>query len=227
MGRARVGRKREELGVGFIEEREGEESSAGGVNGRRRVLHSHQWREGVMEESDGRRNGRVDAPITQRNERTAGWRLGRARPQAWGRTSGSCPWVRWWGRSAWARPRSDSGVGLRSRAAALGRGRSWRRAGWGRGAGLVAPGDFSVGLPGGAVLGGKGSEERETRWVGLQEREEGERENRGRWRLAWEKPWGGAAGVFDGPLVGLRVRVRVSFVFIFSISFLNSKYIFK
>jgi hypothetical protein len=45
MGRARVGSKREELGVGFIEEREGEERSAGGVNGHQRVLHSHQWRE--------------------------------------------------------------------------------------------------------------------------------------------------------------------------------------
>jgi hypothetical protein len=45
MGRARVGRKREELGVGFIEEMEGEKRSAGGVNGRRRVLNSHQWRE--------------------------------------------------------------------------------------------------------------------------------------------------------------------------------------
>jgi hypothetical protein len=45
MGRARVGRKRGELGMGFIEEREGEERAAGGVNGRRQVLHSHQWRE--------------------------------------------------------------------------------------------------------------------------------------------------------------------------------------
>jgi hypothetical protein len=73
MGRARVGRKREELSVGFIEEREGEERSGGGVNGRRRVLHSHQWREGVMEESDEKRNGSSDAPLT-RDERTAGAR---------------------------------------------------------------------------------------------------------------------------------------------------------
>jgi hypothetical protein len=36
-GRARVGRRREELGVGFIEEREEEERLAG-------VLHGHQWR---------------------------------------------------------------------------------------------------------------------------------------------------------------------------------------
>jgi hypothetical protein len=39
MGRAREEKKREELGVGFIEEREGEERLAEGVNGRRRVLH--------------------------------------------------------------------------------------------------------------------------------------------------------------------------------------------
>jgi hypothetical protein len=69
MERGRVGRKTEELGVGFIEEREGEERSVGGVNGRRRVLHSHQWTEGVMEESDGRRNESSDAPLT-RDERT-------------------------------------------------------------------------------------------------------------------------------------------------------------
>jgi hypothetical protein len=37
-GRARVERKREKLGVGFIEEREGEERAAG-------VLHGHQWRQ--------------------------------------------------------------------------------------------------------------------------------------------------------------------------------------
>jgi hypothetical protein len=44
-GRARVGRRREELGVGFIEEREGEERLA-------EVLHGHQWREGVMGEGE-------------------------------------------------------------------------------------------------------------------------------------------------------------------------------
>jgi hypothetical protein len=51
-------------------------------------------------------------------------------------------------------------------------------------------------------------------YTSLQEREEGERENRGR-RLAWKKPGGDAAGVFDGPLVGLRVRVSFVFLFLF------------
>jgi hypothetical protein len=40
-GRARVGRRREELGVGFIEEREGEDETVG-------VLHGHQWRQRVL-----------------------------------------------------------------------------------------------------------------------------------------------------------------------------------
>jgi hypothetical protein len=40
-GRARVGRRREELGVGFIEEREGEEETVG-------VLHGHQWRRWIL-----------------------------------------------------------------------------------------------------------------------------------------------------------------------------------
>jgi hypothetical protein len=45
-GRARVGRRREELGVGFIEEREGEEGSAGeGEMYGWRVQGGHQWRE--------------------------------------------------------------------------------------------------------------------------------------------------------------------------------------
>jgi hypothetical protein len=90
-----------------------------------------------MEESDGRRNGRVDAPITQRNERTEGWRLGRARPQAWGRASG-----------------------------------------------LGTPGGWSVGLPGGARgWEGKQGERGKRSGARLQEREEGETENRGRRRL--------------------------------------------
>ena len=69
-GRARVGRRREELGVGFIEEREGEERSAG--EGERWLgLHGchqwrrHQWREVMGEETAAlkllnarRRNGR-------------------------------------------------------------------------------------------------------------------------------------------------------------------------
>jgi hypothetical protein len=39
------GEEKRELCVGFIEEREREERSARGVNGHRRVFHSHQWRE--------------------------------------------------------------------------------------------------------------------------------------------------------------------------------------
>jgi hypothetical protein len=43
---------------------------------------------------------------------------------------------------------------------------------------------------------------------------------------AWEEPRG-SGWEFHGPLVGLRVRVRVFFFFLFFISVLNSKYIFK
>jgi hypothetical protein len=60
-GRARVGRRREELGVGFIEEREGE--GGWGISWRyqwRQFLPRHQWR-GVM----GRRNGSIEAPLLE------------------------------------------------------------------------------------------------------------------------------------------------------------------
>jgi hypothetical protein len=51
-GRARVGRRREELGMGFIEEREGEEETAG-------VLHGHQRRRRVLHDAsmEGGSNG--------------------------------------------------------------------------------------------------------------------------------------------------------------------------
>jgi hypothetical protein len=73
---------------------------------------------------------------------------------------------------------------------------------------------------------GKAGREREEEWGWVaREREKG----RGRETLSggggWGKPGGGCGWGFDGPLVGPRVRVRV--FFFFSISFLNSKYIFK
>jgi hypothetical protein len=137
MGRARVGRKREELSVGFIEEREGEERSGGGVNGRRWVLHSHQWREGVMEESDERRNGSSDAPLT-RDERTAGARGRHAVGALLGGASGS------------------RRVGLGAWAARSGGDRPWasglRPGGWRVGCGVAALGVVASGpgrgLPG-------------------------------------------------------------------------------
>jgi hypothetical protein len=61
--------------------------------------------------------------------------------------------------------------------------------------------------------------------VGLQEREKGRGRETESGGGGWGKLGGGRDWWFDGPLVGLRVRVR--FFSFFSISFLNSKYIFK
>jgi hypothetical protein len=64
----------------FIEGGRGEERTVGEGREAPAVLHRcHQWREGVMEESDGRRNRRVDAPIMPKTNGRAGWR-------------GSAPW---------------------------------------------------------------------------------------------------------------------------------------
>jgi hypothetical protein len=52
-GRARVGRRREELGVGFIEEREGEERSLGRERGGRGASSGHQWRPSMGRGSNG------------------------------------------------------------------------------------------------------------------------------------------------------------------------------
>jgi hypothetical protein len=88
--------------------------------------------------------------------------------------------------------------------------------------GLGTPGGWSVGLPGGARdWEGKQGERGKRSGVGLQERDEGETENRGlaaagnrhRSGGGWEQPGARALGLVDGSLVG-RLGLG-SFVFLF------------